>query len=188
MTTFSSTIDQLVRALSAGEPRAFERLHAATEARVHAVVTQVLIDRWQSEEVTQEVFIEIWEKCSGFDGAKGSALSWMLMIAKRRAVDRVRASQASRQRDLRDAERNRHRPYDAVFEVVEARLDAEMLIESLRRITPLQREAVATTYLHGRTFSEAADHLGASEKAVRTRVRDGLANLRRVIERSGAAA
>jgi RNA polymerase sigma-70 factor (ECF subfamily) len=177
-----------MRAVSAGERRSFEQLYAATQTRVRAVVTQVLIDRWQAEEVTQEVFVEIWEKSSAFDSSKGSATSWMLMIAKRRAVDRVRASEASRKRDLRDAERNQHRPYDPVIEMVEARLDIEMLTAGLQRITRLQREAVATTYLQGHTFSEAADHLGASEKAVRTRVRDGLANLRRVIQGSGEAA
>ncbi len=188
MTANSGTIEQLINAVQAGESGAFARLHRATERQVRATVLRTLVDPWQSDEVTQEVFLEIWQKVARFDQHRGSALSWMLTIAQRRAVDRVRAAQASSDRDLRNAARNHDLPHDQVWETVQSRFDRETLLNGLARITALQREALTSTYLHGRTIAQTAEHLGASETAVKARVRDGIAHLRRVISASGAAA
>src|SRR5690606_745852 len=74
-----------------GDETAFAELYDATSARVHGLVVRVVRDRAQSEEVTQEAYLEIWRHCTRFDPARGSALSWMLTIAHRKAVDRVRS-------------------------------------------------------------------------------------------------
>jgi RNA polymerase sigma-70 factor (ECF subfamily) len=183
-----ATIDQLMDSVKAGEPGAFTRLHLATESRVRSTVLRILVDPWQSDEVTQEVFLEVWRKAALFDTGRGSALSWVLTIATRRAIDRVRAVQASRERDVRDAERGADGPRDLVWEAVQARFDQATLLQGLQRITPLQREALTSTYLHGRTISQAAHHLGASESAVKARVSEGIAHLRKVIAAAGEAA
>jgi RNA polymerase sigma-70 factor (ECF subfamily) len=182
------SLEELIAAVVGGEPTAFVRLHCATEQRVRVTVYRILLDTWQSEEVVQEVFLEIWQKASQFDRSRGTAITWMLTIATRRAVDRVRASQASRERDNRDAERGYRPSRDVVWESVESRFDRDTLLVGLERITPLQREALTSTYLGGRTIAQAARHLGASESAVRTRVYDGIAHLRKVIAATGEAA
>jgi RNA polymerase sigma-70 factor (ECF subfamily) len=181
-------IEEVVAAVAEGAPGAFARLHGMTQRSVHAAVARILIDPWQSEEVTQEVFLEIWQKAAQFDERRGAALAWIITIARRRAIDRVRSAQAARERDIRDAERRTPPPHDLVWESVQARFDRDIVERGLNRITPLQRAALTSTYLHGRTVAQAARHLGASESAVKARMSDGLSNLRRVIVASDEAA
>ena len=187
-TSTPGAIEELVTAVGAGAPAAFPRLHQLTERRVYAAVARVLVDPWQSEEVTQDVFLEIWQKATQFDQRQGTAMAWIITIARRRAIDRVRSAQAARERDVRDAERTPVLLHDPVWETVRARFDRDTVERALSRITPLQRAALTSTYLHGQTISQAARHLGASESAIKTRMSDGLSNLRRVTAASGEAA
>ena len=188
MTGAPASLSELIAAIAAGDSAAFERLHGAMSAAVLSAIQRVLRDPWQSEEVAQEVFLEIWQKAGQFDTNRGSAQAWIMTVANRRAIDRVRAAQAARDRDLRSARRNLDRPRDQVWEVVESLITGAELHQALRRLTPLQREALTTTYLHGNSVAEAAGRLGASERAMRTRIRDGLIELRQIVPPVGAAA
>jgi RNA polymerase sigma-70 factor (ECF subfamily) len=184
----SPSWSDLIVAIAAGDSGAFERLHAASSTIVVSMIQRVLRDPWQSEEVAQEVFLEIWQKADQFESNRGSAQGWIMTVANRRAIDRVRAAQAARDRDLRSARRNLDRPHDQVWEVVESLIAGAELHQALRRLTPLQREALTTTYLLGHSVAEAAGRLGTSETALRTRMRDGLIELRRIVAPLGAAA
>jgi RNA polymerase sigma-70 factor (ECF subfamily) len=179
---------ELVAAVASGDSGAFARLHGATSSAVVATIRRSLRDPWQSEEVAQEVFLEVWQKAGSYDPVRASVQAWILTMATRRAIDRVRAAQAARDRDARSARRNTERPHDEVWESVESRIAGQELREALSRLSPLQREALTTTYLHGRSVAEAARRLGASETALRTRMRDGLLGLRRMIEPGAIAA
>src|SRR6476660_3772645 len=92
---------QLLRAVARGDERAFERLYELVAARVYGLIRRVLRDPAQAEEVAQEVLVEVWRTAARYDPARGSATSWVFTIAHRRVVDRVRAEQASTERDLR---------------------------------------------------------------------------------------
>jgi RNA polymerase sigma-70 factor (ECF subfamily) len=188
VTSEAPALRDLLAAIASGDPMAFDRLHRETNRTVVAAIRRVLRDPWQSDEVAQEVFLEVWQKAAQYDSRLGTAHGWILTLAHRRAIDRVRAAQASRDRDLRSAARNVDRPQDQVWDRVESLYDAAELHRALLRLTPLQREALTSTYLHGRSVAEAAGHLGASEKALRTRMRDGLIGLRRMIPPIDAAA
>jgi RNA polymerase sigma-70 factor (ECF subfamily) len=170
--------EELLARVAAGDHRSFELLYQRTASRVLAIVRRQLVDFSQSEEVTQEVFLEVWQQAARFASERGKAASWILTIASRRAIDRVRASQASRDRDAKLAARNSEIPHDQVWERIESEFASVRLHRALERITPLQREAVTVSYLHGRTAAEAAAVLGASEPAVRERRRAGLVALR----------
>jgi RNA polymerase sigma-70 factor, ECF subfamily len=184
----AAALGGLIAAVASGDSSAFVRLHGATSSAVVTTIQRVLRDPWQSEEVAQEVFLEVWQKASQYDPSRGSVHAWILTMASRRAIDRVRAAQAARDRDARSASRNVERPHDEVSESVELRIASERLSEALSRLSALQREALTTTYLHGRSVAEAADQLGASETALRTRIRDGLIGLRRMFEPMDIAA
>lgn len=170
----------LVRS-SEGDRRAFGTLYEATASRMLGMVFRVLRDRAQSEEVVQEVFLEIWQTASQFDGARGNVWSLMLTMAHRRAIDRVRSSQASRNRDLASGIRDFETPHDSVAEAGEAMSERARIVAALRQLTTLQREAVTLSYFEGLTAAEMSARLGVSVGTVKTRMRDGLIRLRAIM-------
>lgn len=171
-------IDGLLRQVAQGNRSAFAELYDRIGPRVLGLITRLLRDRAQSEEVAQEVFLEIWQNAVRFDSQRGSAISWVLTITHRRAVDRIRASQKSHERDLRIGIRDLERDFDTVAESVEIRIENERVKRSMSRLTPLQREAVILAYYGGYTHSEMAQILGIPMGTVKTRLRDGMIRLR----------
>ncbi|NYE46763.1 RNA polymerase sigma-70 factor (ECF subfamily) [Spinactinospora alkalitolerans] len=168
-----------LRAIALGDLAAFEEFYRELSGPVFGLVRRVLRDRAQSEEVTQEVFTDVWRLAARFDPAMGCARSWVLTMAHRRAVDRVRSEQAA---TARTEEAGRldpvASPADDVPEQVEHRLEREKVRRCLRRLTELQRETVRLTYYTGYTQREAADLLGVPLTTVKGRLRDGLIRLR----------
>ena len=116
----------------------------------------MLRDPAQSEEVTQEVFLEIWRTATRFDPARGRAMTWVMTMAHARAVDRVRSAQAASDRD-EDRPPRPHRPYDEVAEAVESGFERVQVRRCLGWLTDLQRESVTLAYYGGYTYSEVAD-------------------------------
>ncbi len=171
-------VGDLLRRVARGDERAFEGLYDAVAGPVHGVVLRVLRDPAQSEEVTQEVMVEVWKQAPRYDAARGSARGWVLTIAHRRAVDRVRSAQASTDREDKVAARDADRAFDVVTEEVEHRLEAEQVRRSLDVLTALQRESVELAYYGGYTHRQVAEILGIPLGTVKTRLRDGLIRLR----------
>lgn len=169
---------ELLVKVASGDQVAFGELYDATAPRVLGLITRVLVDRAQSEEVAQEVFLEIWQSATRFDASKGRAISWMLTIAHRRAVDRVRAAQSGRERDLKVGIREFAVDYDDVAENAEIRIENERVRRALSGLTDLQRQAVTLAYYGGYTQSELAERLGIPLGTVKTRLRDGMTRLR----------
>lgn len=172
------SIESLLRSVAAGDRTAFAEIYDRISSRVLGLVVRVLRDRSQSEEVTQEVFLEIWQQAAKFDANKGSGMAWVLTMAHRRAIDRIRASQKSHERDLKIGIRDMERDFDHVSEAVEIRVENERVKRAMSRLTPLQREAVILAYYGGYSHSEMADILGIPLGTVKTRLRDGMIRLR----------
>jgi len=170
--------EELLRRVAAGDRDAFAELYDATAPRVFGLVKRLLRDHAQSEEVTQEIFLEIWQTAARYDPSKGGAMAWMLTMTHRRAVDRVRASQASRDRDLRVGIRDRDPDFDAVVEDVEVRIESERVKEAMMRLTELQRQAVQLAYFGGYSHREVSAMLKVPIGTVKTRLRDGMIRLR----------
>lgn len=170
--------EELLRRVATGDRDAFAELYDITAPRVFGLVKRLLRDHAQSEEVTQEIFLEIWQTASRYDPSKGGAMAWMLTMTHRRAVDRVRASQASRERDVRVGIRDRAPDYDAVVEDVEVRIESERVREAMMRLTELQRQAVQLAYFGGYSHREVSTMLKVPIGTVKTRLRDGMIRLR----------
>ncbi len=160
-----------------GDEEAFGRFYDEVASLIHGVVLRVLRDPSMSEEVTQEVFVEIWRLAPRFEPSKGSARTWASTLAHRRAVDRVRSEQSSRERDTREHEKQ-DRPADVVSEVVIDRFDRARVQHALAELSDTQREAVELAYYGGHTYREVAALLDVPEGTVKTRIRDGLGRLR----------
>jgi RNA polymerase sigma-70 factor, ECF subfamily len=159
-----------------GDHQAFEQIYGELAGPVYGVVRQVLRDPAQSEEVAQEVLLEIWRTASRLDSARGSAASWALTIAHRRAVDRVRSATACLRREQQVAPDLAAR--DDVAETVAATLDHQRVRRCLDGLTELQREPVKLAYFGGYTYPQVAQLLGVALGPVKTRIRDGLIRMR----------
>lgn len=172
------SLEQLLAASAKGDEQSFARLYDLTAPRVYGMVLRVVRDPAQSAEVTQDVYLEVWRHSTRFDAGLGTVLSWLLMIAHRRAVDRVRAAQSAIARDDKYALLTEDRPFDTVSEQVQTSLEAQRVRKVLHELTPAQREAVSLAYFGGYTHSEVSELLKIPLGTVKTRIRDGLIRLR----------
>ncbi|MCP9212249.1 sigma-70 family RNA polymerase sigma factor [Streptomyces cucumeris] len=171
-------LEELMARVARGDQEAFSAVYDVVAAPVLGVVRGVLRDRAQSEEVTQEVLVEVWRTAARYRRDRGTAVNWILTLAHQRAVDRVRSVEASAARDHRAALLDRTPEYDEVSEQVEARLEHEQVRRCLRTLTELQRQSVTMAYYRGLTYREVAELLALPLGTVKTRLRDGLIRLR----------
>lgn len=172
--------DALVRA-AAGDQQAFAQFYDLVSPMVFGVIVKIVRSRTISEEVAQEVFVELWRNAAGFSPERGSAKSWAATIARRRAIDRVRSEQAARRRDDNEA-KSAHVPADTVSEKVEIEMEQRGVVGALSQLSERQREAITLAFYGGHTYREVADLLDAPEGTVKTRIRDGLGRLREILE------
>ncbi|MCU1412953.1 MAG: polymerase subunit sigma [Microbacteriaceae bacterium] len=170
--------EELLGLVAQGDQKAFAALYDEISPRVFGLVRRLLVDHSQSEEVTQEVFLEIWQNATRYEPTKGGALTWVLTMAHRRAVDRIRASQASRNRDLKIGVRDFVADYDNVADTVEVTIESERVKEAMSQLTELQRQAVTLAYYGGYSHSEVSEMLKVPIGTVKTRLRDGMIRLR----------
>ncbi|MER6198305.1 ECF RNA polymerase sigma factor SigK [Streptomyces sp. NPDC001586] len=161
-----------------GDKEAFSALYDALAPMVFGIVVRVVRDRAQSEEVAQEVMIDLWRQAARYRPESGSVSTWAATIAHRRAVDRVRSAQAAADREHAQAAREHRTAFDEVAEQVETRLESEQVRRCLRGLTELQRQAVTLAYYGGLTYREVAQTLRTPLPTIKTRMRDGLIRLR----------
>jgi RNA polymerase sigma-70 factor (ECF subfamily) len=168
--------NELLKRVARGDEAAFATLYDLVSSRLYGLVLRVVRDPAMAEEVAQEALLEVWRGASRFDSAKGSAVSWMLTIAHRRAVDRVRSEQAASDR-LRKAATS-DVAYDDVVEQATTRIERQQVRRCISGLTELQREAVLLAYYRGYTYREVSELLETPLPTIKTRMRDGLIRLR----------
>ncbi|MBF6455741.1 ECF RNA polymerase sigma factor SigK [Nocardia cyriacigeorgica] len=156
---------------------AFTELYRSTHDRVFGLALRIIRRPAAAEEVTQEVYLYVWNTAAQYDQRLASPIGWLMMITHRRAVDRVRAETSSATRELAYGQRNLGRDHDTVAETVDQRYEEQAVVRCLAALTDRQRETVALAYYGGRTYSEVAAYLGIPLSTVKTRIRDGLNRL-----------
>lgn len=176
-------LDALLVAAGRGDARAFESVYTAVLAPAHRLALQVVRDASLAEDVTQEALVEAWRTAPRFDPGLSSARAWILLIVRRRAVDRVRREQRQRDQVEREAaavpaEAHQPAPQEAVVEEDFRAWQSSRVRVALARLTDLQREAVELAFYGGRTHTEVAAALDVPLGTAKTRIRDGLARLR----------
>lgn len=169
-------LDLLLRQVARGDHAAFEKIYDRLAGAAYGLIRRVLRDPAQSEEVAQEVMLEVWRTASRFDPARGGAATWVMTIAHRRAVDRVRSETAAAGREQRVAEVSI--PIDEVAASVEASLEAERVRHCLGGLTDLQRESILLAYYGGFSYPQVAERLRTALPTIKTRIRDGMIRLR----------
>lgn len=174
----TTELDALLRQVARRDTDAFAQFYDRTRARVFGLVTRVLRDPGYSEETTQDVYLQVWRTAEKFDEASGSALAWVLTLAHRRAVDRVRSEQAASLRDIKYGAANLEAEVDHVADAVVSSDERRQVAVCLDGLTEVQREAIEMAYYQGLTYSQVAERLTANLATVKSRMRDGLRALR----------
>ena len=163
--------------IARGDESAFAELYDVLAPTLYGIVRRVVRDPAQSEEVTQEIFVELWRRAARFDPARGGVRGWAVTIAHRRAVDRVRSEQSWRDRQRRDAAVQAGAA-DSPSDVVIDSLDRDRARLALSELSDTQRRALELVYFDGLTHVEVAEALGVPLGTAKTRIRDGLIRLR----------
>lgn len=176
--TSAPTTEELMLRIATGNENAFEELYDRVSPQVFGLVRRILKDQAQSEEVAQEVFVEAWQQAARYDETRGKAITWLLTLAHRRAVDRVRASQASKDRDLREGIKDFQASYDDVEETAILHDESLRVNQALERLSETQRDAIRLAYFGGFTHLEVAELLKIPVGTAKTRIRDGMNKLR----------
>ena len=184
----SSDLDALLRRVARGDRDALGAFYDQTNSRVYGLVIRVLRDAGYSEETTQEVYLEVWRSASGYDPAKGSALAWLLTMAHRRAIDRVRAEQAGTARESRYGAANVDPASgpagDPVADSAIAGDERRRVLACLEALTDAQRQCIELAYYGGLTYAEVSRRLAANLSTIKSRMRDALRGLRNCLDAS----
>jgi RNA polymerase sigma-70 factor, ECF subfamily len=169
-------LDALIMTVAKGDADAFNRLYREIAGPVYRTALSVLRDPAHAEEVAQEVLLEVWRTAARFDPARGTAEAWVLTMARRRAIDRVRSAAAGTARERRDSRIGTS--WDQVSEAVQDILDRERLTYSLQQLTGPQRQVIMLAFYGGHTYTEVATILGIAVGTVKSRIRAGLTRMR----------
>ncbi|MUL81440.1 MULTISPECIES: sigma-70 family RNA polymerase sigma factor [unclassified Mycolicibacterium] len=171
-------LDALLRRVADGDAEAFASFYDATCARVFGLVVRVLRDPGYSEETTQEVYTQVWGSAAGFDPTVGSALGWLMTLAHRRAVDRVRAEVASNRREWAYGTTHIEPASDVVADAAVLLDERRQVAGCLGTLTEIQLQAIELAYYDGLTYAQVSERLSTSLGTVKSRMRDGLRKLR----------
>ena len=174
----TADLDTLLRRVAQRDRGAFAAFYDATSSRVDGTVLRVLRDPGYSEETTQEVYLQVWRTAESYDPASGTPLAWLLTVAHRRAVDRVRSEQAAGKRDFRYGTTSIERPADDVSDAVISGDERRRVTACLEGLTDTQRECVELAYYGGMTYVQVSERLAANLGTVKSRMRDALRSLR----------
>ncbi|MBG6185402.1 RNA polymerase sigma-70 factor (ECF subfamily) [Arthrobacter sp. CAN_A214] len=174
----SSELADLLCSVGEQDEEAFDELYRRCSHRVYGLVRKVIVDAGMSADTTQEVFLALWQGGTArYDSNKGTAMSWILTIAHRKAVDKVRLEQAHRVRALQWGITHQDVDYDHVSETVLARDEATTVTACLDDLSALQREAIHLAFYIGLSYSDVAEYLGIPTATAKTRIRDGIKRL-----------
>jgi len=179
-TTTTDRATELLESVAAGDQWAFAALYDGYSPRVLGLAMRILIDRSIAEEVTQDVFLELWQNAARFSSAKGGGTGYLLTLTRHRAIDRVRSEQAARDRDERIGHRDAQPEFDNTLEAIEQLERHTILERALTALSPAQREAITLSYA-GHTHTEIAALIGIPLGTVKTRLRDGMSRLRQAV-------
>src|SRR5262245_29477690 len=169
--------------LIARDPTALSELYDQFGSYVYGLAAGVIGDRRAAEDVSQDVFLSLWERPEAFDPERGKLRTFVGTLAHRRAIDHVRREEARRRRAAKDAAGVL--PIPDVDELAMAIVTAEHVRAVVERLPTEQRVAVELAYFGGRTYRQVAEELGIPEGTAKSRMRLGLARIADALEAKG---
>ena len=170
----------LVQSIAAGDQLALHALYERAHRVVFTLIMRITANRETAEELTIDVFHDVWRRASRYDAANGTVLGWIMNQARSRAIDRLRFESRKRRSHGGDVEPPAEAAADP-RDVLELREQGESLRAALAALTPDEREAIETAFFSGLTHAEAAARLNQPLGTVKTRIRSGLHKLRHAL-------
>src|SRR5436853_3805909 len=170
----------LVQSIAAGDQLALHALYEMAHRIVFTLIMRITANRETAEELTVDVFYDIWRRASGYDAANGTVLAWIMNQARSRAIDRLRFDNRQKRSSCGNVEPLAEAAPDP-RDVIELRQQREALRAALAALTPDEREAIETTFFAGLTHAEAAARLNKPLGTIKTRIRSGLHKLRHAL-------
>ena len=170
----------LVQSIAAGDQLALHALYERAHRPVFTLIMRITASRETAEELTIDVFHDVWRRASGYDAANGTVLGWIMNQARSRAIDRLRFETRKKRRHGHDEQSLTEVAADPL-DVLEQREQRESLRVALATLTPNERQAIETTFFAGLTYAEAAARLNQPVGTIKTRIRSGLHKLRHML-------
>ncbi|HET6156993.1 MAG TPA: sigma-70 family RNA polymerase sigma factor [Dongiaceae bacterium] len=170
----------LVQSIAAGDQLALHALYEMAHRPVFTLTLRLTANRETAEELTVDVFHDVWRRASGYDPANGTVLGWIMNLARSRAIDRLRFESRKKRSHGGDVQP----PADVAADprdVLELREQDESLRAALAALTPDERQAIEVTFFAGLTHAEAAARLNLPLGTIKTRIRSGLHKLRHAL-------
>ncbi len=177
---------QLVTAIARFSEVALAEVYRRHGGAVYGLAKRVMGNATEAEDVTQEVFLRLWNQPDRFDAARGSLRSFLLAQSHGRAVDAIRSSNSRRNREARDAFDTARGSYDMQHEVWDLSV-ADQVSTAMGSLPDEERRAIELAYYDGRTYREVAQLLGQPEGTVKSRIRNGMRRMRAVLVDAGVA-
>jgi RNA polymerase sigma-70 factor (ECF subfamily) len=175
---------QLVTSIARYSEVALAEVYRRHGGAVFGLARRVMNNPAEAEDVTQEVFLRLWNQPDRFDPNRGSLRSFLLAQAHARAVDAIRSLNSRRLREVRDAHRTATSAYDMQHEVWDLAL-ADQVASALGELPEDERRAIEMAYYDGRTYIEVAALLGQPEGTVKSRIRNGMRRMRATLVEAG---
>jgi len=177
------TLEELVTKLAAGDEFAFAQLYDRTNRIVYGLALRILRDLSSAEDITMEVYLQVWRTASRYDPQRGTVTSWLVTLARSRALDCLRSRKA-RHTDLEENVDDVHDLHDSRSSPELASMEAgrsRIVQKALADLVPDQREAIEMAYFSGLSHSEMAERTGLPLGTVKTRIRLGMLHLRKLL-------
>lgn len=170
----------LVQAVAAGDQLALHELYEMAHRMVFTLIMRITANRETAEELTIDVFHDVWRRASRYDAANGTVLGWIMNQARSRAIDRLRFESRKKRSPGGDEQSPAEVAADPL-DVLELREQGESLRAALASLTQDERQAIETTFFAGLTHAEAAARLNQPLGTIKTRIRSGLHKLRHTL-------
>jgi RNA polymerase sigma-70 factor, ECF subfamily len=171
----------LVQSIAAGDQPALHALFAQTHRIVFTLIMRITSNRETAEELTLDVFHDVWRRASTYDPAGGSVVGWIMNQARSRAIDRLRYEQRKKRVSNHADSPLPVTAASGPEEAFDAREQGRLLQHALQVLTPEERQAIETAFFSELTYGEAAAKLSQPLGTVKTRIRSGLGKLRQAL-------
>ena len=171
----------LVQAIAAGDQRALHSLYGRMHRIVFTSVVRIVKTRETAEELTVDVFHDVWKRAASYDPTTGTVVGWIMNQARSRAIDRLRFEQRKKRTNPHPEESAAEPGAELPAEALEFTRQRQRLTTALERLTPAERAAIETAFFSEYTYVETAARLNEPLGTIKTRIRSGLTKLRRTL-------